>query len=441
MASPPAIVIGIASITGLQSARLLAERGIRVIGLAGDPLHFAARTRACERLVKADVHGPGLVAALVSLGAELGERAVLVPCTDQAVLTVSEHRDELAAWFDVPLAAHGVLLDLTDKARFAAIAAGLGLAAPTTHVIRDRRDALRAARGLRYPAVLKPAVKTGAWKKSTSSKVLRVECAGDLVSTYERVHDSVDSFVAQEYVDGADDQLWTCNGYFGADGRPLVTFVTRKRRQWPPHLGIASFAAECRNDDVVEVATRLFRSTGFRGLGYVEVKHEPSTGRWLLIEANVGRPTGRSATAEAGGVELLLTMYCDAAGLPLPSARQQRYTGAAWIDVRRDLMAAVHYWRLGELKPGHWWRDMRTPKVHAVLSWSDPAPFLFEIGQSGRKASGRLLRRGLARLTARRTPQPFVAHRPATLRVSRLSDARDRSAHGAVGSSARSTAS
>ena len=41
-------------------------------------------------------------------------------------------------------------------------------------------------------------------------------------------------------------------------------------------------------------------------LGYVEAKRDVRTGRHYLIEPNIGRPTGRSAIAEAGGVELLL---------------------------------------------------------------------------------------------------------------------------------------
>lgn len=155
----------------------------------------------------------------------------------------------------------------------------------------------------------------------------------------------------QEYVD--DGELFTVNAYFGADGLPLVTFVTRKERQWPPHLGIASYARECRNDDVLAHTIRLFSSLPFRGLGYLEMKRDVNTGGYLMIEANIGRPTGRSATAESGGVELLGTMDCGALALPLPDGRTQTYGEAAWLDLRRDVLSAVHYWRQGELTPWH----------------------------------------------------------------------------------------
>lgn len=104
---------------------------------------------------------------------------------------------------------------------------------------------------------------------------------------------------------------------------------------------------------------RLFRSLEFHGLGYLEVKRDAASGTFRMIEANIGRPTGRSATAEAGGVELLATMYCDAAGLPLPARREQRYVGAAWIDLRRDLLSAAYHWRREELRPVDRLRSLR----------------------------------------------------------------------------------
>jgi len=64
-------------------------------------------------------------------------------------------------------------------------------------------------------------------------------------------------------------------------------------------------------------------------------------GNRYMIEANLGRPAGRSAIAEAGGVELLFTMYCDVVGLPLPENRVQRYQGAKWIDLRHDLQSVL----------------------------------------------------------------------------------------------------
>src|SRR5690606_3516612 len=121
------------------------------------------------------------------------------------------------------------------------------------------------------------------------------------------------------------------NAYFAEHGEPLVTLTTRKLRQWPPTGGQACLSVEV-DDEAVRAATiQLFRKVRHRGLGYLEMKRDARTGEYLIIEPNIGRPTGRSATAEAAGVELLHTMYCDALGLPLPAARTQTYRGTKWI--------------------------------------------------------------------------------------------------------------
>lgn len=393
---PPAVVVGLGSMVGLQAARLLHARGVRVVGITGDRAHFAARTRACDEVFEADVHGDGFVAVLEDLAPGFDAAPVLVPCTDNAVLAVSRHRARLEPAYRIALPDDAVVRTLADKARFAEHAERHGLPIPRTVVVRSADDARRAAETLRYPALVKPPVKTPAWVAHTNAKALRVDDADALLRTCERVAGWAEALVVQEMIPGGDDALFTCNACFAAGSEPLVTFVTRKARQWPPHLGIASFAREAREPAVEAATLALFSTLDFRGLGYLEVKRD-ADGTLRMIEANVGRPTGRSATAEAGGVELLATLYADAAGLPLPAARTQRHVGAGWIDLRRDLLSAAYYWRRGELTPAGWLRSIRGPKAHAVLSARDPLPFALELSQSARKAA----RRALTRLRAR----------------------------------------
>jgi predicted ATP-grasp superfamily ATP-dependent carboligase len=151
---------------------------------------------------------------------------------------------------------------------------------------------------------------------------------------------------------------------------------------------------ECRNDTVLSVAIDLFQSVGYRGLGYLEMKKDDRTGEMFIMEPNVGRPTGRSAIAEAGGVELLYTMYCDTVGLPLPDARIQRYTGVKWVNLRKDAQAAVQAMRAGELTFPAWLRSWRGPKAFAVWSLRDPVPFFADIAISIGRGLKRLLLRG-----------------------------------------------
>ncbi len=409
---PPAVVIGLDSITGLQTSRILAGHGVPVIGLTNDRRHYASRTRVCARMVQADLRGEGLITALLTLGRELGERAALIPCTDLSVLLVSTHREELEPWYGIALPDHAVVEQLLDKESFLRYAQTAGLPIPESVFIEVRGVAETAAGALSYPAVLIPSIMSATWQANTDAKAFPVADGEELLAVYDRVSGWCERFIAQEWIAGDVGDQYSSNVYYGADSAPLVTFVSRKVRQWPAVTGISSLGEDCRNDEVVRVTHELFGAVGYRGLGYLEMKRDRRTGRHLIIEPNIGRPTGRSAIAEAGGVALHYTAYCDLAGLPLPEIGVQRYSGVKWIDDRRDFQAALHAVRSGRLTVRGWWRSVRGPKAHAVWSSSDPAPFLHELGYAGGKAVRGLAAR-LVRRLARRPDRSAASAAPA----------------------------
>lgn len=375
---PPAVVLGLDCITGLQTARILARHRIPVIGVASDLRHYCCRTRVCERIVHADTSSEELIPELEALASTFDQKAVLVPCTDLSVLTISRGRRRLEDAYWMALPQNDVVELLTDKAAFYAYARDRGLPIPRTWVLTNREDAEEAARALTFPCIIKPPLKTALWERTAREKAYKARTREELLDIYEEVGTAATSLLAQEWISGGEGEHFTCNCYFDRQSKPLVTFVTRKIRQWPPQTGAGSLAVECRNDVVAEETVRLFSSVGFWGLGYLEMKKDPKTGEHLIIEPNVGRPTGRSATAEASGVELLYAMYCDVLGLPLPEALTQRFVGTKWIYFGRDIRSALHYWRRNELTIGGWLESLRGPKVDAVFSWSDPLPFWFD---------------------------------------------------------------
>ncbi|HEX6248367.1 MAG TPA: hypothetical protein VFZ64_10890 [Nocardioidaceae bacterium] len=378
----PAVVIGLDCITGLQTSRILADRGVPVVGVVADRRHWGAHTRACVEVVESPLRGEQLVSTLRSLGPRLDAPAVLFPCTDPSVDTVSRHRDLLEDHFVLPLAPHPTVTMLMDKVSFAAHASSAGHPVPRTEVLTCREDAELVAGSIAYPCVLKPPGKSASWLARTSAKGFAVRDAEQLMELYDRVHGWAQALLLQEWVEGAESQLLSCNAYFGEGGRPLATFVARKIRQWPPDIGTSASGEECRDDEALDHTVRLFGGLGFRGLAYLELKRDARTGRLMLIEANVGRPTGRSAIAEAGGVELVHTAYCDALGLPLPQNREQRYVGAKWLDLRRDAQAATVARRRGTLTMTEWLRWVRGPKAHAIWSPRDPKPFVVDLVQA-----------------------------------------------------------
>lgn len=402
-------MIGLDCVTGLQTARILAGHDIPVLAVASDPDHYCCRTRAVQHVFQGETESDALIELLEEVGPLLDESAVLYPCTDASVLTIARNRERISRWFHVALPDTAVVEMLQDKIRFAEFAELIGLPAPTTRLLRTREQAERAAEELSFPCMLKPALRTARWQANAPAKVYRVESVEDFLPLYDRCAQWTDELIVQEWIEGSDATLFSCNCYFDAQSEPLGTFVARKLRQWPPRMGVSSLGEECRNDIVLDLTLKTFGAAGYRGLGYLEVKRDPRSGRHFVIEANVGRPTGRSAIAEAGGVDLLYAQYCEVLGLPLPENLVQRYVGAKWIFWRQDLRSAWYYWSRGELTLGEWLKSVRGRKAHAVFSWSDPRPFLADLWSMARHAAQGLMARVgqvLARGRRRFAPKP-----------------------------------
>ncbi len=376
---PPAIVIGLDSMQGIQTARTLARHGIPVYAIANDPAHHCCKTRVCEEIFFANVKSEEFVDTLLEIADRFDEKPVLFPCEDETARVVARRRSELVAGYHLALADIDVLEMMSDKLRFYDFATANGFRMPMTMSITSREEALVAANQMKFPAVLKPAARTRQWEENTMSKAYRLENADEFFSTYSRVSEWTDKMLLQQWIPGGEEQLISCNCYFNEYGKPLCTFVAKKLRQWPPYVGNSSLGIECRDDFVMNETIRLFESVGYHGLGYVEFKIDSETGEHYIVEPNLGRPTGRSGIAEAGGVELLYTMYCDVLGLPLPVERTQMYRDTKWVDLRHDFQSALYYWRNGKITLREWRESWKGRKAHTYFSWSDPAPFLYDL--------------------------------------------------------------
>jgi D-aspartate ligase len=268
---------------------------------------------------------------------------------------------------------------LMDKTSFYTYAQKAGLPIPRSFFLGNRLDAEQAAEALTFPCMLKPPVRTPNWEKHARAKVFKVSSAEEFLALYDRCSTWVDVLLVQEWVEGPEMNLYSSNCYFDATSKPVAIFISRKLRQWPPGIGVSCLGEECRNDIVLQESIRLFQSVRYRGLGYLEMKRDERTGKHYIIEPNIGRPTGRSAIAEAGGVELLYAAYCDTVGWPLPANLEQTYRGVKWMYMVRDIQSALYYWRRRELTLREWWRSWRGRKVDAVFSRTDPAPFVYDL--------------------------------------------------------------
>lgn len=378
--SAPAVVVGGDDVRGVYVARALARHGIDVIGVFRSLSSPGARCRSFSARHLADTSTDDVIAKLLEIGPTLPAKGVLFPCFDTTVVLLARHREALEEWYHVMQPEPEVIELLMDKVKFYRYGIEHGLPLPRTYFLDAAADVEDAVAGLEFPCVVKPpGSKHPAWQARTSLKALKAEDPDELRSIFEEYGSVVDGpLIAQNWVEGSDASLYACHSYHDRAGKSLVTFTSRKIRQWPPHTGEVCAAVEVQDERAREIATTVFEDLHYTGIGYVEVKRDTRTGEYFIIEPNM-RVSGRAGIAEVGGVELALTMYRDALGLPAPIETVQRFVGARWGFIRKDVQSVLYYLRTRELSLADLLRPKRGPKGYALWSWRDPGPFIADI--------------------------------------------------------------
>jgi len=336
---PYAVYVGLDSFPALASVRHLKSRGVPVIGVAQDKNDHNCKTNSVEEIIYTDKSSEDLIYSLEKLGKKFTQKAVLITGEEPNVLVASRYRERLEKYYHFVMPDKEVVEILADKILFIEYAQKNELPIPRSFIIKNDSDINCAGDEINYPAILKPTIRAPKWVEHTKIKAFKVYSKEELIKYYDEYKEFGSGFLIQEWIEGPDTNHFTCNCYFNKSSELLVTFISQKIRQWPPETGQGSMGIESRNDIVLNETINLFRKLDWKGLGYLDMKYDNRLKKHLIVEPNILRPTGRSTTAEAAGVELVYTMYCDAAGLPIPENRIQKYGNAKWVHLRRDFQA------------------------------------------------------------------------------------------------------
>jgi D-aspartate ligase len=393
-ARPPAVMSPLDVHMGLDIARSLSAKGIKVYGIDTDPSNPGRRSNAVTF-----VHCPYSEATqekeyidfLVQFGRDLGVRAVLYPLSDRHVLLASQYRDVLAPYYDYVMAPHKTMVELTTKDGLDSVSREFSIPAPQTHFLDSDTDIHQVAAVVPFPAILKPTESTY-WHSREITQLLRkglfegrakvILCHSpeELVSAYEQIAAYDPRMIVQEVIPGEDDRLVYAPFYLNRDSVPLGYFSGRKHRVIPTGFGSASFVETYSDPVLKELVFRILTSVGYQGLGGLEFKQDPRDGQYKLIEFNTrfGMWDGLGVRC---GVDLPYISYLDALHLPVESQFEFR-TGVKWVDWQRDLRAFIDYRRKGLLTFGQWRRTWSGQKMFAIYSredWKPGVSFTFQL--------------------------------------------------------------
>lgn len=367
---PPAIVIEVGWVNGLGAIRSLGRAGLPVVAVDHRTWALGFRSRYAHRLLAPDplVDEDGFIAALLSLGDELGRPAPIFPTHDEHLNALARHRDELGERFRYPFPSWEVLEPLQSKRRQLEAAEAIGLGIPQTRHPRSAAEARTAAGEVGFPLLVKPSDNI-VFKRRFRRQAFLCTSFAELDRAYALAEEYEP--MVQEFIPGGDERLWTLGTYIAADGEVLVRFCGRKLRQTRHNMGSARIGEALWDDEVIEYGLEILRELEFHGIAQVECKRDPRDGRLKLIEVNP-RLWQWHELSGLCGANVITAAYEDLVGTRPAPARSDG-TGKRWsITIMSE--QGLAFTRLPYSDPVFALDDPLPGVVHAVRFVVNPLP-------------------------------------------------------------------
>jgi predicted ATP-grasp superfamily ATP-dependent carboligase len=391
---PPALVLGLGA-NGYGIVRSLAREGVPVVGLYSRADEFGRLSRHLEsRRVPADAlrDGEAFCETLAGQARTLGERPVVFPTDDRHALLLSQHHAALAPHVRSHAVPVWTMSALVDKAEMSRRCAALGVRVPRTHVTEPGEDVRLAARGFRFPCIVKPSQSFGAGFPP-GLKNFVAESPETLEAFYSAHPTLAGASIWQEIVPGDDDTIFQCTVVVRESGEVGGVSSIRKIHQYPPGFGITSLGRTEDNPAVVRESLRLLEALAYRGVASLEFKRHAGTD--YFIELNPRLPWYNALFADAG-VNLPYLAYRDLIGQPLPAPAQR--DAVHWVSLAEDLGWLLRSRDGKRVSVLAWLSGVLCARSYAWWSWRDPLPAL--------RAALRLLARIVGRRRADEAPAP-----------------------------------
>ena len=388
MRGTPAVVMPADRPASLGIARSLGRRGIPVYGVDADPRAIAMGSRyltPCPLPQGAGATDEDRLAFLLELGRKLGEKAVLYPVSDDAVMLCSEHRDQLQPYYLFVMPDHDTICSLLTKDGLHRVAQTHQIPDPQMFEVGSRAELETVSGSIPFPVILKP-VFSPSWLRpeivsllrddplSGPPKVAFCRTRDELLDTYDALAVYDGQMIIQEGIPGKDESLVYSCFYVNRESRLLAYFAGEKLRLLPVGFGSASYVRSVHDPVLEELTGRLLAGTRYQGMGGVEFKKDERDGSYKLIEFNARLGMWDSYGARCG-VDIPYIAYCDALGDNPSEAPQKSYReGVYWIDLQRDVRAFLLYRKKGLLTFGRWIKSLCVEKEWAVYSSDDRRP-------------------------------------------------------------------
>jgi predicted ATP-grasp superfamily ATP-dependent carboligase len=361
----PAVVVN-SSLNALGVIRSLAPGRMPVYMVTTTRRCPAAWSRFCRVVRLPSLRGRALIDGLKRLATRIGHRPVLILTGDAEVDAVSTYREELEPLFRISLPSKEMVTLLADKTLFQKYAEREQFPVPRSIVI-TRTSELQLVSGLTPPLVIKPGDKTLVLSGQVE-RAVRVNTIERAQTEAARMLPHAARLVVQEWIDGADTEIYFTLFACDSSCQVLTMFSGRKLACDPPAVGSTAvcIAAPEQAAELGSLSRRLIARVGYKGIGSIEFKFNRKAGKFIIIEPTVGRTDWQEEIATLCGENIPLITYWAEVGHQMPET-SGAHAEVAWRS------SIEHRVPPGLLPPG-----VRTVDGHFRLA--DPLPGLYYYG-------------------------------------------------------------
>lgn len=370
----PVLVFG-SGVTALGVIRCFGRSGIPVYGMScnaelishsrwfkrlGQPPRTIVDANCCEDFLK-------------SLPIDKG---VLIPCSDEWTVALSQLPDDVCLQFTHSLAPPAVLEAITDKGKFSRCLEIHGIPHPETTLI-ESTECLEKIQIQTFDHYFLKPHDSQRFFSCYGKKAFRVHSRQQAIEHYQQFKQDGFDVLLQEYIPGGSDQHYFIDGFVDRNGVVKSVFARRRLRMYPPDFGNSSHMISISLDSVesaVHSLTRLLEAIKFRGIFSTEFKFDHRDGVYKVIEINA-RPWWFVGFAEDCGVPVCLQAYQDALGKTVDTVSKYD-TNVPFVHAYYDFHACIMQYREGRLSIIQWvktWALAKTP----IFAADDPFPAIF----------------------------------------------------------------
>jgi predicted ATP-grasp superfamily ATP-dependent carboligase len=373
---PPVILLG-GGVIALSIGRSLARANVRTYVL-DDPESEAYFSRHCIGIPipSSKNNIDGWYEWLLNEGNKIHSRSILIPCSDEGLTLIAQHRAELEKFYNVIDGDDNLILALLDKLKTYDLACKHNIPVPGTWEINSVDDLHKLTGKIKYPCALKPRESHLFTEHFPSLKLFVINSEQELVEKFIEADKFNLKMIVTELIPPAVEGYHSYYTFIDNQGNPLFHFTKLRIRQHPNLFGLGTYNISNWNPEVAELGLRFMKSVGLRGIGTVEFIRDARDGSLKFIECNP-RFTGTTALLPLSGLDWPLFVYNYLLGKPLPPTEYKQ--GVRLFRFASDFLAFRELHHNGKLSWLQWIKSIAYYQHLFYFRWSDPLPFFSRI--------------------------------------------------------------